>query len=77
MSTEQTLAKLNGKYAGSAVTALANDGKWAEAADLAGRSGMWGLWSECRIAGGMNATDDDRAALLAAITAARKSKFAR
>ena len=77
MSTETTLAKLNSRYAGSAVTVLANDGKWAEAAELAGKSGMWGLWSECRVAGGLTANDEDRSALLAAVAAARKAKFAR
>lgn len=77
MSAETTLEKLNGKYSGSAVTALANDGKWAEAAELAGKSGMWGLWSECRVAGGLTANTEDRSALLAAVAASRKSKFSR
>jgi hypothetical protein len=47
-TTEQTLlARLNKKYSQAEGTRLANEGKWAEAAESFGKYGMGGLWAQC------------------------------
>jgi hypothetical protein len=72
----ELLAKLNAKYRTADFTRRANAGDWSGAADSA--AGLaWGVWSECRTAAGLAGDSAAQSEKVAAMMAAKKSKFSR
>jgi hypothetical protein len=72
----ETLKKLEAKYSNAPFTALFKDGKFDDAAVLAAKYGMWGLFHQMRTNTEVS-NDDAFGAMMAEINAAKKAKYAK
>jgi len=72
----ELLAKLTAKYPTAEFTRRAIAGDWSGAADAA--AGLaWGVWAECRTAAGLPSDSAAQSEKVAAMMAAKKSKYSR